>query len=76
MAQTNITVEVTSELPGTYHVPGQHNMQQTLFGYVDCAGAEDRDAEEYPCNCTACVDALNTIKALRFPAHYFAKASA
>jgi hypothetical protein len=73
MPKTNTTVEVASELPGIYHIPGQHNMQQTLCGYVDCAGAEDRDAEEYPCNCGACIGALKSIKALRFPSHYFAK---
>lgn len=76
MAQTTLTVEVTSEQPGMYHIPGQHNMQQTLCGYVDCFGAEDRDAERFPCNCIACIDALKKIKALRFPSHYFADASA
>lgn len=71
MAHVTITTEIVSEQPGVYHIPGVHNMQQTLCGYVDCAGAEDHNAAAHPCNCGSCIDALNAIKALRFPKHYF-----
>jgi hypothetical protein len=72
MARVNTTVEVTGEERGVYHIPGVHNMQQTLCGYVDCSGVEDHDAEDHPCNCRGCIDALRDIKAMRFPKHYFA----
>lgn len=75
MARVTTTTEITSEQPGVYHIPGVHNMQQTLCGYVDCAGAEDHDAADHPCNCVSCIDALAAIKALRFPKGYFAAPS-
>lgn len=72
MAKTTTTIEVTGEDPGVYHIPGQHNMQQTLCGFVDCSFTESHDAEDHPCNCKDCISALKKIQALRFPAGYFA----
>jgi len=71
MAQTTYTVEIQSEEPGVYHIPGQGNMQQTLCGWVDAFGQVDHSALDHPCNCRNCIDMLNKIKALRFPKHYF-----
>lgn len=76
MSRVNNTVEVTSEERGVYHIPGVHNMQQTLCGYVDCFGVERHDAKDHPCNCRGCIDALNDIKAMRFPKHYFTSTAA
>lgn len=70
MAITISTIEVEDE-PGVYHIPGVHNMQNTLCGFVDTM-CETRDAEEFPCNCQSCIEALAKIKALRFPKYYFA----
>ncbi|MDR9836860.1 MULTISPECIES: hypothetical protein [Herbaspirillum] len=72
MPQMLSTVEVQDE-PGVYHIPGVHNLQNTLCGFVDVSWSADRDAEEFPCNCEKCIDALAKIKALRFPKYYFAK---
>lgn len=66
-------MEILGEEPGVYHIPGVHNTQQTLCGYVDAAGAVEHFAEEHPCNCGACKDAYKKIKALRFPKGYFTK---
>jgi hypothetical protein len=71
MARVGKTTEITSEQPGVYHIPGVHNMQQTLCGYIDCGGQVDHDAADHPCNCKSCFDALNAIKALRFSKDYF-----
>lgn len=54
------------------HIPGVHNMQTTLCGYVDVIYREV-SAVEYPCDCKQCIDALKRIKALRFPKGYFAE---
>jgi hypothetical protein len=71
MPRVDTTIEITSQERGVYHIPGVHNTQQTLCGYVDCYGDKRHDAAEHPCNCQHCIDALNKIKAMRFPKHYF-----
>ncbi len=63
------TVE-TEDTPGEYHIPGVHNMQITLCGFVD-VDYETHDYNEHPCNCFECEKALKKIKALRFPKGYF-----
>lgn len=70
MSVTSHTVEVDDE-PGVYHIPGVHNMQMTLCGFVDCSNQKDHDADTHPCNCIKCIDALRKIKALRFCKNYF-----
>ena len=66
------TIEVVGEngQEGTYHIPGVHNMQNTLCGFVDVM-TDEHDCEEHPCNCVACMDALNKIRKLRFPNNYW-----
>lgn len=70
MAVTLDTVEV-SGAPGEYHIPGVHNMQATLCGHVDPEWSKVHEACDFPCNCTACINALKAIKALRFSKNYF-----
>ena len=65
------TIEIVSEAPGVYHIPGVHNTQQTICGYVDCAGVETHDATDHPCNCEPCIEAVEKIKSLRFKKGYF-----
>lgn len=64
------TIRITQEGDDAWHIPGVHNTQQTLCGYVDCM-YEASDFESNPVNCYACIDALKKIKALRFPKGYF-----
>jgi hypothetical protein len=66
------TVHVPVEQPGVYHIPGVHNCQLTLCGFVDIARAEEAPAREHPCNCGTCIDALKRIQEMRFPKGYFA----
>ena len=63
------TVE-PEDTPGVYHIPGVHNMQITLCGFVD-VDHDFHDYEDHPCNCAVCEQALKKIKALRFPKGYF-----
>lgn len=53
-----------------YHIPGIHNMQQTLCGWVDVP-YEQHHYSEHPVNCRQCIDAYKEIKALKFPKCYF-----
>jgi len=67
MVTQTVTVDDT---PGVYHIPGVHNMQVTLCGFVDTTN-NSVDAAKHPCNCVACISAFKKIKALRFPRYYF-----
>jgi hypothetical protein len=67
------TQEIANDQPGVYHIPGVHNGQQTLCGWVDASGSTEHRASDHPCNCSPCIDAYRKIKALTFPSGYFAK---
>ena len=60
----------TAERPGVYCIPGVHNSQITLCGFVDVQYTE-HEASDHPCNCEDCIDALQRIKRLRFCRGYF-----
>jgi len=62
----------TDEEPGKYCIPGVHNSQITLCGFVD-VGYTAHEAEDHPCNCEDCIAALKAIRRLRFSRGYFAK---
>ena len=64
------TILITNCDDARFHIPGAHNMQQTLCGYVD-AGYQQRFYKDSPVNCTACIDALKKIRAMKFPQKYF-----
>ena len=68
--KTTETVETPTETPGVFHIPGVHNMQNTLCGFVDVIN-QSHDYRDHPVNCRACIDALKAIQALRFPGGYF-----
>jgi hypothetical protein len=55
-----------------YHIPGVHNMQNTLCGFVDVV-TDEHDYEDHPCNCEPCIDALKKTRKLRFPKDYWEK---
>lgn len=68
-----VTIEVKEPgQEGVYHIPGVHNMQNTLCGWVDVTDTEF-DFKDHPCNCLECITALKKIKGLRFPKGYFSK---
>ena len=67
------TIEIEGEEHGVYHIPGVHNMQQTLCGFVDASGYRIHNSEHNPCNCRKCIEALTKIKSMRFPKDYFKK---
>jgi pyrrolidone-carboxylate peptidase len=64
----------TSERPGRYCIPGVHNSQLTLCGFVDVPYTA-HEATDHPCNCVDCMDALTAIRRLRFARNYFANNS-
>lgn len=66
------TIEV-GEDKGVHHIPGVHNMQITLCGFVDVGTYTEHDYINYPCNCCGCQTALRKIQALKFPEFYFVK---
>lgn len=68
MERSTIKINV----PGVdeYHIPGVHNMQVTLCGWID-VNSKEFDYKKFPCNCFACKDALEKIRELRFPKGYF-----
>lgn len=68
------TVHVPDDAPGVYHIPGVHNTQVTLCGFVDVMN-DSVDAEEHPCNCPACIAAFKKIKSMKFPRYYFTDAA-
>lgn len=76
MALLRTTIEVTDgpggQTCGEYHIPGVHNMQATLCGFVDVS-TRKHDSDTHPVNCLECISALKKIRALKFPKNYFAE---
>lgn len=64
----------TKEQPGVYCIPGVHNSQVTLCGFVDVPYTT-HEAADHPCNCVNCIDALRKIQRMRFTQGYFANES-
>jgi hypothetical protein len=60
-----------SEQTGIFHIPGVHNSQTTLCGFVDVPH-DALDATRFKMNCKSCRQALLRIQALSFPRGYFA----
>lgn len=65
------TVLIPNEDPDVYHIPGVHNTQMTLCGWVDASSQECCNYVDHPVNCKSCVDAYKQIKAMKFPKDYF-----
>ena len=70
-SKIDTTVEITDDDPGRYHIPGVHNGQQTLCGWVDTSGAVDHNCIDHQCNCGSCIKAWMDIKAMKFSQYYF-----
>jgi hypothetical protein len=64
------TYQVQGEGDDAWHIPGVHNSQLTLCGFVDVS-YEEADFTDHPCDCSGCIKALKKIQALRFPKGYF-----